>query len=176
MHADEYSFKDKLITLIDQEMDLHFQEAYDPVLVPAERKVFSSLGKEHILVRTRDDAWVAEKNGHWDGQYLQFYPNGAKKIEAYYLDGILHGPSIYFADDGKVLSQSWFIKGLQQGKAWQFYANGQLYSLQRFFDNHWHGTQEYFYANGKVKTMVKYVYGKLHGKPHLFPPIEQEEE
>jgi hypothetical protein len=43
MHGDKYTFEDKLITLIDEEMDLHFQEAYDPVLIPDVRKPFESM-------------------------------------------------------------------------------------------------------------------------------------
>lgn len=170
MHTDKYQFENQLITLVDEEINLHFQEAFAPVLVPEKRKPYESLGNGFLLVPIGTEGWAAELNGRYDGQYILLYPNHQVKLESYYLGGLLHGPSTFYGDDGTVLSRSWFIKGMQQGKSWHYYANGEIYSKQRFFDGLWHGKQEFFYSNGKVKTVANYVYGKLEGKPQLFCP------
>lgn len=170
MHTDKYSFEDKLITLVDGEMDLHFQEAFDPVLVPDKRKPFESLGGGRLLSPVGTEGWAVEYEGLYDGQYILLYSNQKMKLESFYLGGLLHGPSTFYGDEGTVLSQSWFIKGMQQGKSWQYYSNGEKYSVQRFFDGLWHGRQEFYYSNGKLKTVLNYVYGKLVGKPELFAP------
>lgn len=170
MHGDKYLFENKLITLIDEEMDLHFQEVFDPVLVPEKKKPFDSLGNGYLLTPVGTEGWAAELEGRYDGQYVLLYPNQKVKLESFYLGGLLHGPSTFYGDNGVVLSQSWFIKGVQQGKCWQYYANGERYSVQRFFDGLWHGRQEFYYSNGKIKTVLHYVYGKLEGKPELHSP------
>lgn len=170
MHGDKYQFEDKLITLIDEEMNLHFQEAYDPVLVPDIRKPFDSLGKGYLLSPVGTEGWAAEYEGKYDGQYLLLYPDQKIKLVSYYLGGLLHGPSTFYGETGVVVSQSWYIKGKQQGKCFQYYGNGEVYSIQRFFDGLWHGKQEFFYSNGKPKTILNYVYGKLEGKPVLLAP------
>jgi antitoxin component YwqK of YwqJK toxin-antitoxin module len=102
--------------------------------------------------------------------YREYFPDSTLKLEQYFLDGILHGPSTYYSNQGNILSQNWFFKGLQQGKAWRYYPDGTLASKQGFHDGQWEGTQEYFYSGGSIKSFLTYSKGLLNGVVRLFYP------
>src|SRR5262249_19638849 len=89
----------------------------------------------------------------------EFYPDNTLKLEQYYLNGVLHGPSTYFSKEGRILSYHGYVNGLQQGKAWQFYMDGSLASIQRFRDGQWDGLQEYYYPHGTLKSEINYSHG-----------------
>lgn len=97
------------------------------------------------------------------------YPDGTKKMECFYLDG-LHGPSTFYSNEGQILSKSWFIHGKQEGKALYFYRSGVLKSAQRYLGGVRHGVQEYYYRDGRLKTRLNYCNGKLNGVVSLYFP------
>ncbi len=39
------------------------------------------------------------------------------QYDAYYLNGVLHGPSTFYNDQGNILSLTWFYLGKKQGFA-----------------------------------------------------------
>ncbi|MGA8163852.1 MAG: hypothetical protein WB791_02370, partial [Waddliaceae bacterium] len=96
------------------------------------------------------------------------YPNGAIRREWYTLDGSIHGPSVFYSEEGKLLAKGWFLHGQRQGKNRQFFPSGNLYSLQRFRDGVRHGRQDYFYEDQTKKTILHYCQGKLHGLVQLY--------
>lgn len=104
---------------------------------------------------------------------ILYYPNGSLKLELLRRDGILHGPSTYFAENGKRLAQTWFWNGQQQGKMWNYYNSGELHSLQRFKEGLWEGKQEFFYKDGLPKSIFTYAKGQPHGEVSLFYPSGQ---
>ncbi len=174
MQTDQYTFEDKVITLVDEELGLQYREVFDPIQVPEKRKPHQRLPDGHALTcfgppDNPEETWVVEKEGLWDGQYLLCYPNGNPKLMSYYVKGELHGPSTFYSEEGSVIAYSWYIKGLQQGKSWLYYPSGVVYGIQRYLDGVWHGKQEYFYANGNPKTIMNYLHGRLESV-HLFSP------
>ena len=46
-----------------------------------------------------------------------FYPSGAIKTKVHYKEGRLHGPSLFFTEEGQLLAQSWFWEGLKEGES-----------------------------------------------------------
>ena len=96
------------------------------------------------------------------------YPNGKTKSESFFLNNVLHGPSIFYSQEENILAKAWYIYGQQQGKAWFYYKNGNLASLQRFKNGRWHGKQEYYYQNGNLKSLINYNDGMLNGDVFLF--------
>lgn len=168
-----YSFEHNQLTVIDSELNLNFQEAYKPVIIPANPKDGQLIDNQY-LVRISinndgiQDQIYIERNGLLDGQFLLVYPDKKTKMELFYSEGKLHGPAIFYDQDGLVLSQSWFINGKRQGKDKQYYSTGELYSLQRYRDDLWHGKQEFYYPDGTLKTEMHYSLGLLDGVTRLY--------
>lgn len=104
------------------------------------------------------------------GIYRTYYPSGALKIEEYYDNNALHGPSSYYAENGVLLARAWFIEGRREGKAWTYFSDGSVKSLQRFFHGKEHSLQEYFYTNGMPKSFFSYVHGLMDGEVNLYHP------
>jgi len=98
------------------------------------------------------------------------YPNGSKKMEYFYLDNQLHGPCVFYGEDGAILAQSFYVHGLQQGLATFFYSSGQLFSEQQYVDGVWDGEQRYYYKSGQLKTVMEYLRGLLQGPVTLYYP------
>lgn len=101
------------------------------------------------------------------------YPNGAVKLEQFYINGMLHGPVTFYSNEGSLLAQTWYNHGVQQGKAWFHYYTGQLYGVNRFIDGQFEGLQQYYYPDGRVKTLLSYLQGQLNGEVLLFHPNGQ---
>ncbi len=99
-----------------------------------------------------------------------FYPSGKLQSECYFLEEQLHGPSVFYSEEGSILSRSWFLFGVQQGKVWQYYLSKKLYSLQRFKDGLREGVQEYYYEDSTLRTRMHYAKGELHGEVLLYFP------
>jgi len=109
--------------------------------------------------------------GPFEGEMRRgYYPSGKLQSECHFLGDQLHGPSVFYSEEGVILSRSWFLFGLQQGKVWQYYPSKKLYSLQRFKDGLREGLQEYYYEEGTLRTRMHYAKGELHGEVLLnFP-------
>ncbi len=99
-----------------------------------------------------------------------FYPSGQVEGETFYLEGELHGPSLFFSENGMLLSKGWFYHGQRMGKLWQYYLSGKPYCVQRFKAGVPCGNQEYYYEDGALKTLLPYEEGELHGEVKLFWP------
>lgn len=172
---EKYAFDNGLLTISDSEVGVSFQETFAPVLVPKNPTNGLRATREHVVrVRSFDDNSVEEvyleKDEQQDGQYLLYYPSGTIKMECYYSQDELHGPSTLYADSDQVLAKSWFFHGQRQGKSWWYYPTGALYSIQRFYNNVWHGRQEYYYPDSTLKTVMHYNHGVLHGPVRLYSP------
>jgi len=158
-----YKIEDNTLILIDTEIGVSFKEPFISLTIPAERKKGQKVSQEHLLRSgTSPEELYLEKSGKRDGQCLLLYPEGSVKMETFYSEGLLHGPSTYFSEKGKLLSKGWFVQGHQQGKCWWYYPSGQLYSLQRYRDGVWHGKQEFYYPDGRPKTIMNYEQGALN--------------
>jgi antitoxin component YwqK of YwqJK toxin-antitoxin module len=96
------------------------------------------------------------------------YSNGAIKMRSCYLEGQLHGPTMFYSPKGQLLAKSWFIHGKQEGKAWRYYLDGSIYSVEQYRHGLWEGEQQFFYRNGRKKSLLNYVKGHLHQKTALF--------
>lgn len=96
------------------------------------------------------------------------YPSGNTKMECYYKNNILHGPSTYYGDDNKVLARYWFVDGKREGRAVRRYIDGEIYSIEAYRSGLKVGTHRYFYKDGKIRSCLGYLNGQLHGDVLLF--------
>lgn len=99
-----------------------------------------------------------------------YFPGGQLRYILYRKSGQLHGPSLFFNEQGDLLSETWFLEGKKMGKVLRYYAGGKLYCIERFVEGVYHLEQEYYYLDGQIKTLISYRMGKLHGKAKLFWP------
>ena len=149
MTQERYELTLTHLYLIDQELDLNLTSTFDLPRLPHDLK---SKG-EHIV--EKDEEGKIEKayflkEGKQHGEGAVFYSNGQKQHGAFYQNGLLHGPSLFYSQEAEVLARSWFYVGQKQGKSHLFYSSGKLYSCQRFKDGRLSGKQETFYENVAV--------------------------
>lgn len=97
-----------------------------------------------------------------------FYASGALKGMTDFKNGLLHGPSIFYNEEGKILAKSFFIEGEPDGECIYYYFSGATYSKQFFFNGLLEGEQIYYYENGEVKTVLNYRQGQLVGAAMLY--------
>lgn len=143
-----------------------------PLPEPSEKDIYSFDSQSFTLTDPEMDLNYTErlKEGSSTQNEQIHYPTGSLKVEQHLQDGLLHGPSTFFSEDGKVLARSWYINGKQEGKMWTFHASGDLHSLQRYRRGQKQGKQEYFYRNGLPKTIMSYDNDRLNGMVSLFYP------
>lgn len=168
--AGSYFVKKRRMVLLDPELKLSVDVAFDPVVIPPKAKDSQKLKSGHVVHVFFDKQWKVceaylEKKGVLDGQALLYYPNGKIKSEMFYSNGRLHGPCKFWSLKGKLLAESWYVDGQQEGKCRWYYPSGKLYSVQRFKKGRWHGQQEYYYEDGAVKTLVSYDKDDVIGEP-----------
>ena len=161
-NAETYLFQNKRLLLIDPELGLNVDEPFDPLLLPETPQWGQQLGPDSFVTgNVAGTEFFVERHGRPDGQCRLYHPSRAVKGEMYYVDGKLHGPSVFLGEEGQVLARSWFIHGHQQGKVFWYYPDGKVYSLQRYKDGVYHGKQEYFRPDGTHKTVLTYTKGVM---------------
>lgn len=164
----KYSFENEQLNIEDEELHISYCEKFSPHRITDDLRqdqILSDGSKFSLILNSEGDLEEAffEKEGNFVGEYLLFYPSKNRKMQSFYLNNVLHGPSTFYHECGNILSMAWFINGVKQGKCEGYYPWGSLYSLQQFKNDLLHGRQVYFYPNGKVKTVMDYEFGKLNG-------------
>lgn len=156
---DVYEFSNGKLVIRDRELDIDFEEEFKPEMIPEERKT-SEAGAAHEFFTAHP--------GKVEGQSLLLYPDGKIEGEMFYLNGLLHGPTSFYHNDGQLLARSWFLNDKRVGKSWQYYPDGKVYSLMKYKEGLLHGRQEYYYPNGALKTILNYNQGVLDGEVWLY--------
>jgi len=164
---DLYEFNGTFLRIADNELQINLHEDFAPLMIPANPVVGEQL-QGHVIKMDLGGGHYLEKNGVRNGQNLLLNVDGSKKMECFYLDGNLHGPSSFFSEKGVLLSKSWFWHGKQEGKCIWYYPSGQIYSIQRYREGHWHLLQEYFFESGQAKSCIPYNHGELDGEVKLY--------
>ena len=70
--------------------------------------------------------------------------------EAYYLDGVLHGPSREFYDNGEISSETYYTNGEFHGRTRKYYGNGQMESEGYYNNGKREGLSLMYYENGQL--------------------------
>lgn len=103
----------------------------------------------------------------------QFFSHERFKLEQYFLENLLHGPSILYNQEGKILAKTYFLNGKKIGRSQTFFENGNLHSEKRYDEGLLNGKQHYYYSDGTLKTLLNYDHGLLDGKVQLYFPNGQ---
>ncbi|MBA3957526.1 MAG: motility associated factor glycosyltransferase family protein [Parachlamydiaceae bacterium] len=101
---------------------------------------------------------------------LLHYPNGQVKLAQSLENHLLHGPTTFYSEEGRILAQSWYVQGLQQGKAKYYFSTGEIHSIRQYREGLKEGAQHYYYRTGQLKTKMSYAQGNLEGEVLLYYP------
>lgn len=82
----------------------------------------------------------------------------------------LHGPSLFFAEDGTLLSSVSYQEGKKEGREERYYLSGALYSTVDYKNGKKVGTETYFQESGEIKISIPYESGRVHGVAQVFRP------
>ena len=173
MTQEMYRIDDNQLIIQDAELGLNLTLSFSLPALPDDVSKENLLRDGLMLVLERDEqkalrAAYLTCDGKRHGQCRLYYPNGSVEAEMYYQMDKLHGPSLFYGENGEVLSRTFFCEGKREGKVYFYYLNGKLSSIQRFKEGFWHGLQEYFYEDGAIRSQLPYSHGKLHGEARLF--------
>lgn len=103
------------------------------------------------------------------GVKTDHHPNSTQvKSKMYFKDGILHGPSLFFAENGNLLAETLYLHGKKEGQSYYYYPSGAVYADQTFVNGLWEGKQLFYYPNGQLKTDMACIQGAFDGKILLY--------
>jgi antitoxin component YwqK of YwqJK toxin-antitoxin module len=181
MSSDIYQFQNNKLLIIDEEMDLHYEEEYSPKMLPEDLIDGEDLGDGDSVVLAYHDkekkylreAYVS-RDGMHSGQCCYYHLGRELKGNSFYQlsedkkSSLLHGPVSYYSEDGSLFSQSWYIRGRQSGKSYMYYPSGVVYACLRYRNHIKEGCEEFYFEDGSPKTVLPYLKGELHGECRLY--------
>jgi len=104
------------------------------------------------------------------GEWIYWYPNGQKKLRAYYKLGIPHGRWMMWDETGTLRLQGRYRLGKAVGKWTVYYASGRKQYEGRFSNNLEVGHWIFWYPNGQKRMDGNYKYGEFHGTWSFYTP------
>ena len=115
-------------------------------------------------------------NGRALGPYVEWHPNGTKKLEAYVLGGApdideksqvgwsFDEKSYLFSDEGVLLADITYSKGNLEETTRYFHLNGELSESIPYHKGEIHGTVELFDPQGTLIEKTSYSHGEKQGE------------
>lgn len=95
------------------------------------------------------------------GEIKQYTKDKRLKTVVNYDNGIKHGTSYLYHNDGKtVLLAMPYNQGKREGQSKKYYQNGKLYASTSYKNDLLHGPRELYYSSGQLKAVINYGYGK----------------
>ncbi len=110
------------------------------------------------------------------GQSLQYFDNGTLAFVAYYDKGKLHGPTISLWENGNIRFIVLYEQGKTQGIARQWYVTGEKYKQLNYVNGLETGLQQAWRKNGKLYANYENINGRIYGlkKANLCFGLEDE--
>jgi antitoxin component YwqK of YwqJK toxin-antitoxin module len=114
-------------------------------------KTISADGMGHVL----DEAYYLD--GVLHGPTREFFSDGKIAHEMYHKNGELHGPTRAYYKNGQLESEGSYTNGKKEGLSLMYYENGQLWS--KGFSKEWAawGPYETYYENGQLSSKGQYL-------------------
>lgn len=92
-----------------------------------------------------------------DGEVRQFTKDQRLKTVVNYDNGIKHGTSYLYHNDGKtVLLAMPYVQGKREGISKKYYKSGKLYASTAYKNDLLHGPRELYYSSGQLKAVINY--------------------
>lgn len=151
---EKYSFDDHLLTLIDPELNLDFQEteasmvSAQPLLYPDGTVKVEQFFLDHAL----------------HGPVTFFSPAGIALAKSWYIKGIQQGKSWWYYDNQKLYSLQRFVDGKANGIQEYYYRNGKPKTILNYIRGELDGEISLYYSNGNKKRELHFQQGCRHGQ------------
>ncbi|WP_370086480.1 toxin-antitoxin system YwqK family antitoxin [Ekhidna sp.] len=114
-----------------------------------------------LVGSNNEEAVVPEKKVK-HGEVRQYTKDQRLKTVVNYNQGIKHGTSYLYHDDGEtVLLAMPYVNGKREGVSEKFYENGNLYASTSYMNDKLHGPRKLFYSNSQSKAVINYGYGHV---------------
>lgn len=107
--------------------------------------------------------WVAEGESVTTGTHLRYYDGGQKHWETPYKDGLKHGMSQLWFEDGSLWQQHDYAFGKQDGVSTVWFSNGHKNVESFLVAGVKHGVETRWYESGVKKSATPYVNGQKIG-------------
>jgi len=103
---------------------------------------------------------VDPSNGLKNGEVRQHTSDGRLKTIINYKDGVKHGMSYMYHEDGEtILLALPYEEGNREGTSKKYHTNGKLYAETQYHQDELHGVRTVYYRSGNVKSTVPYWMG-----------------
>lgn len=89
--------------------------------------------------------------------------NRSLKSSMAYRDGVLHGPSYTYFEQGTVASERWYFRGLLHGRATDRSVSGQILCEKGYLEGKLHGPLVRRYPSGKILSTGSFKFGWSDG-------------
>lgn len=91
------------------------------------------------------------------GEVKQYTSDGRLKTVVNYDQGVKHGRSYLFHEDGKtILLEMPYAHSKREGTSKKYYKDGSLYAETNYSNDQLDGSRTVYYSSGKVKSVVTY--------------------
>lgn len=94
-------------------------------------------------------------NGKKYGFWLTRFPTGSPKYERYYVGDRLHGPFIYYHENGKILEIGQYEMGSRNGVFKKYFSDGSMLDSGAYQHDKKSGIWEYYTdSNGEITSSL----------------------
>ncbi len=102
------------------------------------------------------------------GKTTLYWPNGQKKTELHFINGLRHGPRTSWYQSGQMWILGQFAEGKEHGTWTLWYEDGRKAQESHYEHGAWHGTFTEWYRNGQKRREVEFVHGVKQGTETLW--------
>jgi len=95
----------------------------------------------------------------------KFNQSGVLTAEVSLKNGVKHGLTTNYYENGKIHSIVNFVDGKQEGETIWYFENGRPYQVTPFINGEEHGMQKKYYQSGRLLAEVPYIHG--HQQPGM---------
>jgi antitoxin component YwqK of YwqJK toxin-antitoxin module len=115
----------------------------------------------HFQLKKSVAKWYGISLKQYTGVYCSWNPNGHKRIEESFKDGVNHGPRLEWHSNGTQKSEEHWENGIKHGIWREWYENGRQYTEEEWSNGKEHGIWTVWYENGAVARTTVFYYGKF---------------
>ncbi len=109
------------------------------------------------------EEYTYNEEGLLDGEYKEFFDNGAVDAVTTYKDGNRDGAFTEYYKNGNVYSEGWYVEGEPVGEWVGYHRDGTVRSRRYFTEGELNGELIFYDESGKVTEVSNYFYGNYEG-------------
>lgn len=98
------------------------------------------------------------------GLWTEYYPDGQKKSQFQYVDGVKHGPAKAWFANGQLEHNGEWERGKKTGNWTEWYESGAYKQTYRYEDGKEHGPYEWDTEEGEKRARGEFKHGVRHGQ------------